>query len=99
FRLELWAMEEEIENISASIAAMGLKIDGLVNALKNNGEVVELQAKLGFELQKIRGLTDREIFRAINILGTNYDLLRVFSALPQDMKRSYVQNLCTYGLK
>ncbi|PON32930.1 hypothetical protein PanWU01x14_357050 [Parasponia andersonii] len=90
---------EEIENMSASIAALGLKIDGLVNAAKNNGEVAELQAKLGFELQQIRGLTDREIFRAINILGTNYDLLRVFSALPKDMKRSYVQNLSIYGLK
>ncbi|PON32927.1 hypothetical protein PanWU01x14_357020 [Parasponia andersonii] len=93
-------MEEEIENISVSIAAMGHKIDGLVNAAKDNGEVVELQAKLAFELQKVRGqLSDRDVFRALNILATNYDLLRVFSAMPREMKVAYVRDLGTYGIR
>lgn len=99
-------MEEMAQNMSDTIAdlelkidAMGLKIDGLVNASKTNGEVADMQTKLGLVLWKIGGLTHREIFRAINILATNYDLLRVFFSMPEEMKRLYIQNLTLYGLK
>ncbi|PON32931.1 hypothetical protein PanWU01x14_357060, partial [Parasponia andersonii] len=54
------AMELNIHGMGAKIDRMGLKIDGLVHALKNNREVADLQSKLGNELKKPEGLSDMQ---------------------------------------
>ncbi|PON33240.1 Myb/SANT-like domain containing protein [Parasponia andersonii] len=94
-------MEEMGKNfgkMSASIATMKQKIEGLTKVWSNNREVADMQSKLDKELTQIEGLTELQVFRATNILATKHDLLRVFFSMSKERKRAYVFNLLEYGL-
>ncbi|KAF4385295.1 hypothetical protein G4B88_026578 [Cannabis sativa] len=96
-------MESKIESLSATVAAMGVKIDGVIEASKNHENISDLQAQLGSQLKQIMGLEEvifnrTAVFRAVKILATNYDILRVFSAMPADFKRIFLLDIAENGI-
>ncbi|CAN6579235.1 unnamed protein product [Malus baccata var. baccata] len=100
-RVKAKVMEEMTKNfgsMAASVQAMTSKIDALIKVLSTDKQVAELQAKLDGELSKIEGLTGLQVFRAINILATNHDLLRVFFTMSEERKKVYITHLLEYGL-
>ncbi|GMN46212.1 hypothetical protein TIFTF001_015391 [Ficus carica] len=68
----------KIDDLGLKVDSLGLKIDGVVKALSQSREVVDLQAKLVNELNKIEGLNDTHVFQAINILAPRHDFLSLF---------------------
>lgn len=100
-RVKAKVMEEMTKNfgsMAASVQAMTSKIDALIKVLSTDKQVAELQAKLDGELSKIEGLTGLQVFRAINILATNHDLLRVFFTMSEERKKVYITHLLEHGL-
>lgn len=100
-RVKAKVMEEVTKNfgsMAASVQAMTSKIDALIKVLSTDKQVAELQAKLDGELSKIEGLTGLQVFRAINILATNHDLLRVFFTMSEERKKVYITHLLEHGL-
>ncbi|KAM6592424.1 hypothetical protein CsatA_000127 [Cannabis sativa] len=95
-------MESKIERLSATMAEMEVKIDGVIEASKNHENISNLQAQLGSQLKQIMGSDlqyyQTKIFRAVMILATNYDLLRVFSSLPPDLKKTFIFHIADHGI-
>uniref|UniRef100_A0A803P7L2 Uncharacterized protein n=1 Tax=Cannabis sativa TaxID=3483 RepID=A0A803P7L2_CANSA len=95
-------MESKIERLSATMAEMEVKIDGIIEASKNHENISDLQAQLGSQLKQIVGsiheYNQTKIFRGVMILATNYDILRVFSALPSDLKKSFIFHVSDHGI-
>ncbi|KAK1555261.1 hypothetical protein Q3G72_024090 [Acer saccharum] len=91
-------MHKDFSNMTSAIAAMAPKLDGLINVLSYEKEVVDLQSKLKNELNNMEGLSRLQFFRATNMLAKNHDLLRVFFTMSAEKKKIYVMDLLEHGL-
>ena len=91
-------MHKDFSNMASAIATMAPKLDGLINVLSHENEVVDLQAKLKSELNNMEGLSRLQLFRATNMLAKDHDLLRVFFTMSDEEKKIYVIDLLKHGL-
>lgn len=69
------------------VAAMVLKLNGLISELSNGYYMVDLQIKLYGEMSKIKSFGDTKIHGRTRMLASKHDLLSVFFTLLDHLKK------------
>lgn len=81
-------MCSKIGATTESISTMVPKLDGLISVLSTtNKQLSYLQVKLYDKMRKIVGLSEKEIFDAIDIMATKHDVLRGFFNLSNELEK------------